>query len=168
MNSFALAQLAQLPTAKELSHGVDRRHATYRDLKFVYDVRYKTEISPTPPPAIDTSGAFVSAHDVFKLSGGTSAENPEKWNSSWVRTSNKGFGQQVMTDFYVTDDEIEYSFTRWNNNLIGTIRGQHVGKVLPRSYGTTYYENTFKNFLFLRSSCRISLAMFSLSLTGPL
>ena len=142
--------LAQRPTVKELSDGVDHRHATYRDLKFVYDVRYRTEITPTPPPAIDTSGIFVSARDVFKLAGGTSVLKPEKWNSSWVRTSDRGFGQQAMTDFYVTDDEIEYSFTRWNSSMIGAIREQHSGKVLPRSYGTSYYENPFKNFLFLR------------------
>lgn len=142
--------VAQLPTVKELSDGVDRRHATYRDLKFVYDVRYKTEISPTPPPAIDTSGGFAYARDVFKFAGGTSMEKPEKWNSSWVRTSNKGFGQQAMTDFYVTDDDIQYSFTRWNSNIIGAIRGQHEGSVQPRSYGSYYSENPFKNFLFLR------------------
>jgi hypothetical protein len=32
LNSLALAQR---PTVKELSDGVDRRHATYRDLKFI-------------------------------------------------------------------------------------------------------------------------------------
>ena len=149
-NQLSSLTVAQLPTVKELSDGVDRRHATYRDLKFVYDVRYKTEISPTPPPEIDTSGELVTARDVFKLAGGTSVENPEKWNGSWTRTSNRGFGQQVMTDFNVTEDEIEYSFTRWNSNLIGAIREQHSGKILPRSYGTPYYFNPFKNFLFLR------------------
>ena len=148
LNSLAVAQL---PSVKELSDGVDHRHATYRDLKFIYDVRYKTEISPTPPPAIDTSGGFVSARDVFKLAGGTSVQKPEKWNSSWVRTTSRGLGQQVMTDFVVTDDEIDYLFTRWNRNLIGAIRQQHVGKVLPRSYGgTPSYVNPFRNVLFLR------------------
>ena len=110
LNSLALAQR---PAVKELSDGVDLRHATYRDLKFVYDVRYKTEISPTPPPAIDTSGGFVSARDVFKLSGGTSVAKPEKWNSSWVRTSSRGLGQQAMTDFYVTDDETVEPSRHW-------------------------------------------------------
>ena len=55
-----------------------------------------------------------------------------------------------MTDFYVTEDEIEHSFTRWNSNLIGAIQGRHAGSVLPRSYGTPFYVNPFKNFLFLR------------------
>ena len=143
--------LAAPPTVKELVEGVDRRHAAYTDLRFEYDVRYRTTPAvSTAPPWLDTKGKFVSTRNVFKWKGLNNLNSIKTWNSSWVQVSNNTLEKPILTRFESTADEIEYSFIRWKPGMSRAFKAHHEGTIGPRSYGAAHLKNPFREFLFLR------------------
>lgn len=139
------------PTIKELVEGVDRRHVAYFDLRFDYDVRYRTmpQVS-SAPPWLNTYGRFISTRDSFKLAGLYNAKTMRTWNGSWIQVSDNTLEKPVLTRFEATADEIEYSFIRWKPGMPGALEAHHRGTIGPRSYGRVHFENPFRDCLFLR------------------
>ncbi len=137
--------LADKPTIKELVEGVDRRHAAYFGMRYEYDVRFRT----TPAASLLNT---VSTRNVFKLTELRNAKSMRIWNCSWVQVSNNAFEGPLLTRFYATENEIEYSFTRWRPGMqfANPLEVRHEGTITARSQGSPDYFDPFRELLFLR------------------